>query len=133
MVLFVLLLVVKSDDLLAKFDPALTARSALPQASRELPPFVPAAAATWELTRSQVYQLNFYLHSALPEWQAGDPKPTWLFVRAKQLPQVDALGFACPEQRVYPAVILCRNATSVSGLGALGGSHDDGVRNGQSR
>lgn len=133
MVLFVLLLIVKSDDLLGRFDRALTARSALPHASRELPQFAPSAAATWELTRSQVYQLNFYLHSVLPEWQGGDPKPTWLFVRAKQLQQVDALGFVCPEHRVYPAVILCRDAASVSGLGALGGSRDDGVRNRQSR
>jgi 4-amino-4-deoxy-L-arabinose transferase-like glycosyltransferase len=133
MVLFVLLLVVKSDHVLGKFDPALTARSALAHAGRELPQFAPSAAATWELTRSQVYQLNFYLHSTLPEWRAGDPKPTWLFVRPRQLRQVDALGFACPEYRVYPAVILCRNAASVSGLGALGGSRDDGVRSGQSR
>jgi len=134
MVLSVLLLVVKTDGLLGRLDPALTARTTPIEASRNWPQFSPSASATWELSRSQVYQLNFYTHSVLPEWQPGEPKPSWLFVSRKQVPQARALGFDCPEYRdVYPAVIPCGNTGSSGGLGVLGGGRDDRVRDGQPR
>ena len=133
LVFFLLLLVVKTGDLLGKLDPALTARSALSEASRNWPEFSPRAAATWGLTRSEAYQLNFYTHSVLPEWQPGDPKPSWLFLNPRERPQLDASSFECLAYRIYPAVIPCRNTASVGGLGVLGGSRDDRVRDGQPR
>ena len=133
LVLFVLLLVVKTGDLLGKLDPALTARSALLEASREWPDFSPSEAATWGLTRSEAYQLNFYAHSVLPEWQPGDKNPAWLFLRPRQRPQLDASSFQCLAYRVDPAVIACRNTASVGGFGALGGRGDHRVRDGQPR
>ena len=108
MVLFVLLLVVKTDELVGKLDRGLTARSAPSAASQQWPQFSPSVAAAWGLTRSQVYQLNFYTHSILPEWQPGDSKPTWLFIGPKELRQAEAFGFECRKYLVYPAVIPCR-------------------------
>jgi 4-amino-4-deoxy-L-arabinose transferase-like glycosyltransferase len=133
LVLFVLLLVVKTGDLLGKLDPALTARSALSEASRKWPEFSPRAAATWGLTRSEAYQLNFYTHSVLPEWQPGDPQPSWLFLNPRERRPLGASSFECLSYRIYPAVIPCRNTASVGGLGVLGGSRDDRVRDGQPR
>jgi 4-amino-4-deoxy-L-arabinose transferase-like glycosyltransferase len=108
MVLFVLLLVVKTDELVGKLDRGLTARRAPSAASQQWPQFSPSVAAAWGLTRSQVYQLNFYTHSILPEWQPGDSKPTWLFIGPKELRQAEAFGFECRKYPVYPAVIPCR-------------------------
>jgi len=109
MVLFVLLLVVKTDDLVGKLDRGLTARGAPSAASQQWPQFSPSVAAAWGLTRSEVYQLNFYTHSILPEWQPGDSKPTWLFIGPKELRQAEAFGFECRKYPVYPAVIPCRS------------------------
>jgi len=133
LVFFLLLLLVKTGDLLGKLDAALTARSALSEASRNWPEFSPRAAATWGLTRSEAYQLNFYTHSVLPEWQPGDPKPSWLFLNPRERSQLDASSFECLADRIYSAVIPCRNTASVGGLGVLGGSRDDRVRDGQPR
>jgi len=108
MVLFVLLLVLKTDDLVGKLDRGLTARSAPSAASQQWPQFSPSLAAAWGLTRSQVYQLNFYTHSILPEWQPRDSKPTWLFIGPKELRQAEAFGFECRKYPVNPAVIPCR-------------------------
>ena len=108
MVLFVLLLVVKTDELVGKLDRGLTARRAPSAASQQWPQFSPSVAAAWGLTRSQVYQLNFYTHSIRPEWQPRDSKPTWLFIGPKELRQAEAFGFECRKYPVNPAVIPCR-------------------------
>ncbi len=125
MIVFLLLLVVRTDKLLEKLDSGLTARRAPAEAIELWPQFSPNNAATWRLKRSLVYQLNFYCHAALPEWTPGNPKPEWLFVEPTRLQEARTLGFACFDYRVYPAVIPCRESASVighSGPGAPGGS-----------
>jgi 4-amino-4-deoxy-L-arabinose transferase-like glycosyltransferase len=131
MVVFLLLLVARTDSLLSELDPGLTARTAPIAATRLWPEFSANRAATWRLKRSLVFQLNFYLHTAVAEWAPGTPKPEWLFVEPKQHQEVRALGFACSDYLVFPAVITCRNSSSMagfSGLGALGGNHNLGER-----
>ena len=75
MILFMLLLVVGTDRLLIKLDPALTARGAPMAASQKWPQFSTKDAATLELKRSLAYQLNFYAHAVLPEWKPEDQAP----------------------------------------------------------
>ena len=133
MVLFVLLLVVETDAVLGRLDPALTARNALVAASRLSPQFSSKDAATWQLKRSLAFQLNFYMHSVLPEWKPEEPKPAWLFIQPEHAPQAAALGFDCGNCLYHPAVIPCRNNASVGGLSTLGGSSDNLVRDRQPR
>ena len=129
---FLLLLVVQTDSLLEKFDSGLTARQALPQAENLWPEFSAKSAATWQLKRSLVYQLNFYTHTALPQWTPGNPKPQWLFVEPMREQEARALGFACLDYLVYPAVTPCTDSRSVGRLGALDG-RDGRDRNRQPR
>ena len=136
MVVFLLLLVVRTDRLLNELDPGLTARTVPVAVTRLWPEFSANRAATWQLKRSLVFQLNFYLHTAVPEWTPGAPKPEWIFVEPKQHQEVRALGFACLDYLVFPAVIPCRNPGSMagfSGLGALGRDHDLGERTNRNR
>jgi 4-amino-4-deoxy-L-arabinose transferase-like glycosyltransferase len=133
LVLLVLLLVLKTGDLLGKFDPALTARSALSEARRNWPEFSPSDAATWGLARSEGYQLNFYARSVLPEWQPGEPAPNWLFLKPTARTEAEGSSFACLADRAYRAVIPCRYSGSARGLGVFRGGRDHRVRDGQPR
>ena len=110
----VLLLVLVADQWLHKLDPQLTAGPSLFEASRRSPGFNLSSAASWQLRRSLFYQLNFYAHADLPEWKPGGPKPAWLFVEPRFEGQARALGFSCPDYLIYPAVIACKNSTSVA-------------------
>jgi 4-amino-4-deoxy-L-arabinose transferase-like glycosyltransferase len=128
-----LLLVERTNALLIKIDPSLTARGSLAEAARIWPDFQLESAATWQLRRSLLYQLDFYAHSELPEWTLSQPRPTWLLVEPASEAKVRSLGFSCPHL-VYPAIICCKDAASVGGLGVLGGLGSNGdVRSGANR
>jgi len=127
MIVFLLLLVVETDHLLTEFGRGLTARGAPVEAAKTWPEYSADRSATWQLKRSWVYQLNFYTHSALPEWTPAMPKPEWLFLEPARRQQARALGFSCPEYSVYPAVIPCKKSDSVDGLSGLGRSGGNGA------
>ena len=129
MVVFLLVLVVRTDRLLNELDPGLTARTVPVAVTRLWPEFSANRAAAWRLKRSLVFQLNFYLDAPVVEWTPGTPKPEWLFVEPNRHQEVRALGFTCLDYLVFPAVIPCRNSGSMAGfggLGALGRNHDLG-------
>lgn len=129
-VISILLLVVEIDGLLPKFDPGLTARTSLREAARLWPGFTLNRAATWQLKRSLFYQLNFYAHTELLEWEPGEPKPQWLFVEPRLAQQARALGFSCHDYPICRAVISCENQTlarSPGGPGALGRNNNLGA------
>ena len=129
-----LLLVERTNVLLARIDYGLTARGSLAEAARIWPDFHLELAATWQLRRSLLYQLDFYAHSELAEWTPGEPRPTWLFVEPTSEARARSLGFSCPNYLVYPAIICCKDAASVGGLGVLGGLGSKGeVRSGANR
>jgi 4-amino-4-deoxy-L-arabinose transferase-like glycosyltransferase len=129
-----LLLVERTNTLLTKIDRGLTARGSLAEAARIWPDFHLESAATWGLRRSLLYQLDFYAHSELSEWTSSQPRPTWLFVEPASEAKARSLGFSCPNYLVYPAIICCKNAASVGGLGVLGGLGSNGdVRSGADR
>jgi 4-amino-4-deoxy-L-arabinose transferase-like glycosyltransferase len=130
-----LLLVERTNALLARIDYGLTARGSLGEAARIWPDFHIESAATWQLRRSLLYQLDFYAHSELLEWTPGESRPTWLFVEPASEAKVRSLGFSCPNYFVYPALICCKNAPSVGGLSMLGrlGSNGDVRRGGADR
>jgi 4-amino-4-deoxy-L-arabinose transferase-like glycosyltransferase len=107
-----LLLIVNVDAYLQKMDYALTARGASGEAIKRWPGFSMGNAASWRLKRSLEYQLNFYNHSVLPEWQSNGPKPLLVFVDIQHEREVSNLGFACPYYLVLPAVIACRAANA---------------------
>jgi 4-amino-4-deoxy-L-arabinose transferase-like glycosyltransferase len=125
LVFLTLLLVVEIDRFLPNMDPGISARDATQVVRHAWPDFSPERAATWRLDRAFVYQLNFYLRRDLPEWRPGDPHYHWIFVAKDDVQAARALGLTCVNFVVSPAVIPCREAASVSGLGALGGSSDD--------
>jgi 4-amino-4-deoxy-L-arabinose transferase-like glycosyltransferase len=121
-----LVLVERTNALLANIDPGLTARGSLLEAARTWPDFHLESAATWQLRRSLLYQLDFYAHSELPEWAPSQSRPTWLLVEPFSQAKVASLGFSCPHYSVYPAIVCCKSSASVGGLGALGGLGGDG-------
>jgi 4-amino-4-deoxy-L-arabinose transferase-like glycosyltransferase len=121
-----LLLVERTNALLANIDRGLTARGSLAEAARIWPDFHLESAATWQLRRSLLYQLDFYAHSPLPEWTPSHSRPMWLFVEPGSEPKLRSLGFSCPNYRIYPAILCCKDSASVGGLGALGGLGSDG-------
>jgi 4-amino-4-deoxy-L-arabinose transferase-like glycosyltransferase len=130
-VLTVLYLVVEIDRFLPNLDPGVSARDAIQTVTNVWPEFSARDAATWQLNRSFGYQLSYYTREELPEWRPDQPKPLWLFVaKDKQQPLLD-LGFRCVNFAVSPAVIPCRDVSSIRALdGRLRsrGSNDGGDR-----
>jgi 4-amino-4-deoxy-L-arabinose transferase-like glycosyltransferase len=106
-----LVLIVNVDFYLRKVDSNLTARSASSEAITRWPDFSMTNAASWELKRSLAYQLTFYDHAVVPEWQPGTPKPQWLFVDSPHVQEAVNLGFNCEYGIVFTAVIPCRATT----------------------
>jgi 4-amino-4-deoxy-L-arabinose transferase-like glycosyltransferase len=135
---FTLLLVVEIDRYLPGLDPGISARDATQVVSHVWQDFAPGSAATWQLKRSFVYQLNFYFQKDLPEWNPEVRHSTFIFVAQNKVQAARALGLQCVEFATYSAVVPCRESASVSGgnrfssLGALDGSAGSGA-DGQSR
>jgi 4-amino-4-deoxy-L-arabinose transferase-like glycosyltransferase len=130
-ILSLLITVVRLDHLLTRLDAGLTARSASAEARRIWPEFSSSEAATWQLKRSLVYQLNFYTHANLSDWDGSSPKPQWLFVDPQRRQEARNIGFACSDDFAHPAVIPCKSNDSsrgFSGLGRFDGRGDDGNR-----
>jgi 4-amino-4-deoxy-L-arabinose transferase-like glycosyltransferase len=130
-IISMLLAVVHLDHLLTRLDAGLTARSAAAEARRIWPEFSASEAATWRLKRSLVYQLNFYTHANLTEWEPSHAKPEWLFIDPQNRQEARNLGFACSDDFVLPAVIPCKNYDSgrrLSSLGGFDGRGDNGDR-----
>jgi len=117
-----LLLVIELDRFLPNLDPGVSARDATVVVKNVWPDFSAAHAAAWQLDRDYVYQLGFYFHEQIPEWQSGTPKPEWLFVSKEQRQQAIEEGFKCAMYAVYPAVVPCRNEQSFAGLSGLAGN-----------
>jgi len=131
-VLVVLLLVVEVDRFLPNLDPGVSGRDAAQVVINVWPDFTAQRSAAWQLNRSFLYQLNFYFRTEIPEWKASEPQPTWLFVPKGRKKEAASLGFRCVNFAIDPAVIPCRAASLVSGLGGRGslgngnGSGNDG-------
>ncbi len=117
-----LLLVIELDRFLPNLDPGVSARDATVAVRNIWPDFSAAHAAAWQLDREYVYQLGFYFHKQIPEWQSGTPKPDWLFVSKEQRQLAIEEGFKCAMYAVYPAVVPCRNEQSFAGLSGLAGN-----------
>ena len=122
-ILCVLLLVIEVDRFMPNLNPGVSARDAIRVASNVWPGFTALNAATWQLKRSYDYQLSYYTRQDIPDWKPDQPKPTWLFVPKGKQGEAETLGFHCVNFAVYPAVIPCRAADS---LGGLGGNLDRG-------
>jgi 4-amino-4-deoxy-L-arabinose transferase-like glycosyltransferase len=125
LVLTTLLLVLEINRLLPDIDPGISARDSVRMAKSAWPDFSPQRSATWQLNRGFVYQLNFYLHADLPEWNPGDSETAWLFAPKNRLPFLMENGVKCLRFAIYPAVVPCRvpaSVNSVSDLGRFGGN-----------
>ena len=116
-VLTTLLLVAEVERLLPDFDAGYSVRSAAHTAGRIWPEFSLQTAATWQLNRSYVYQLNYYMHEEIPDWNPSQPSPDWLFVGRGKQREAASFGFHCAEFVAPPAVIPCKYSGSLGGLG----------------
>jgi 4-amino-4-deoxy-L-arabinose transferase-like glycosyltransferase len=128
-VLITLLLVAEVERILPDVDLGISARYAAQTAKNVWPEFSAGSAATWQLNRSYVYQLNYYTRNEIPEWRPGDLRPKWLFVPKGKQPEAANLGFRCVNYVVLPAVIPCQDAGSSGRLGGLGGGNASGNLN----
>jgi 4-amino-4-deoxy-L-arabinose transferase-like glycosyltransferase len=137
-ILCVLLLVIEVDRFMPNLDPGVSARDAIRVASNVWSEFTARNAATWQLSRSYSFQLGYYTRQEIPDWKPDEPKPNWLFVPKGKQGDAENLGFHCVKFAVFPAVIPCRAAASLDGLGGglgrgSGGSAGGGLHNGQPR
>ncbi|HEY2117687.1 MAG TPA: glycosyltransferase family 39 protein [Candidatus Acidoferrum sp.] len=124
-VLTALSLVIEIDRFLPNLDPGVSTRDTTLAVKNIWPDFSPQHAAAWQLNRSYVYQLSFYLHKEIPEWQSNQQKPDWLFVKKEKRQEAIQQGFKCATYAIYLAVIPCRNVESLNRLsvGNSGGVH----------
>jgi len=130
-----LLLVVGIDRFLPNLEPGISARDATQVVRHVWPDFSPQGAATWQLNRPFSYQLNFYFHEELPEWNPGEKTSAWVFVAKNRVQNARTLGLECVRFVIDPAVVPCRQSASVTGfstLDRLGRSSESGL-NRQSR
>ena len=134
MLVVALLLLVKMGVLLPLIDGSISSRTAVRIAQERWPDFSPHQSASWQLSRSHVYQLNYYLHTELGEWTPAMPKPEWIFVKGGKQREAAQQGFDCGIYIAYPSVLPCRKIASVSGLqGLAGNSSSGGIVDGQAR
>jgi len=126
-----LLLVVEVERFLPDVDADISARTAAIKVKNVWPQFSAENAATWQLNRSFVYQLNYYTRKEIPEWKPGDPRPALLFVAKGKQQEAANDGFRCVDFAVPSAVIPCRDAGSLGGLG--GGNAGNGLSDRHSR
>ncbi len=113
MLLTTLLLVVAVGGLFPALDPGVSARAAVRNAQHRWPDFSAQQSATWQLNRSYGYQLNYYLHKELGEWNPHTPRPAWIFVIRERRQEAAELGFDCGVYFTYPAVLPCRRIESL--------------------
>jgi 4-amino-4-deoxy-L-arabinose transferase-like glycosyltransferase len=123
-----LFLLIEVDRILPNLDPGVSARDATLAVKNIWPDFSPQHAAAWQLNRSYVYQLSFYLHEEIPQWQSKQQKPDWLFVGKEKRQEAIQQGFKCATYAIYPAVVPCQSVESLNRLsgglaGNSGGAH----------
>ena len=129
-----LILVLEINRFLPNMDPGISARDSIRVARAIWPDFSPQQAATWQLNRGFVYQLNFYLRADLPEWKPGDSQANWIFAPKNRVPSLLENGIECVKFAIYPAVVPCRVPSSAVGLGHLGRlSGNDDLRDHRNR
>jgi 4-amino-4-deoxy-L-arabinose transferase-like glycosyltransferase len=126
-VLATLFLVIEINRFLPYLDLGISARDATRVVKTIWPDFSPERSAAWQLNRSFVYQLSFYLQTQVPEWQSDTAKPDWLFVKSQMRQEAVQQGFKCATFAPYPAVIPCRNRASLNRLGSLDGNGSSGI------
>jgi 4-amino-4-deoxy-L-arabinose transferase-like glycosyltransferase len=112
-----LLLVAEIERFLPEMDAGISARYAARTVKTVWPELSLENAAIWQINRSFVYQLNYYAHKEIPEWKPGDPRPALLFVAKGKQQEAANYGFRCVDFAAYSAVIPCRDAGSLGGLG----------------
>jgi len=115
-----LLLVAELERALPQMDGAISGRYAALTVKTLSPDLSLDNAATWQINRSFAYQLNFYADKEIPEWKPGDPHPALLFIAKGKQQDAAGYGFRCADFAAPPAIIPCRDAGSLDGLG--GGS-----------
>lgn len=123
-----LLLVIEIDRFLPNLDPGVSARDATRAVKNIWPDFSSQRTAAWQLNRSCVYQLSFYLRKEIPEWQTDTAKPDWLFVKKEKRQDAMQLGFKCATYAIYPAVVPCRSVESLDRLSSLDGNRSSRTR-----
>ena len=126
-----LLLVAEAERFLPDLDAGISARYAARTVKTVWPELSLDNAAIWQINRSFAYQLNYYAHEEIPEWKPGDPRPALLFVAKGKQQGAASYGFRCVDFPVFPAVIPCRDAGSLGGLG--GGNAGNSLSNRQPR
>jgi 4-amino-4-deoxy-L-arabinose transferase-like glycosyltransferase len=65
-------------------------------------------AAAYRIPRSFYYQLNFYLHRELPEWDGIENKTKWLLVSPASVRDLQRRGFQCESNPKLPALVCER-------------------------
>ena len=120
-----LLLVAELERFLPQMDAGISGRYAARTVKIVWPELSLDNAAIWQINRSFAYQLNYYARKEIPEWKPVDTRPTLLFVAKGKQQEAANYGFRCVDFAAPPAVIACRDAGSLGGLGGSARSSGD--------
>jgi hypothetical protein len=88
------------------FDAVISTRWVADLMPKDHPGFNPLEVATYKVRRPFHYQLNFYLHRELPEWDGTETKTKWLLVSPQSVSELQLRGFQCESNASLP-VLVC--------------------------
>jgi hypothetical protein len=88
-----------------EIDVVISARWVSRIAPKEHRDFDARQAAAYRVRRPFLYQLNYYLHQELPEWDGKDTKPKWLIVSPQSVSELQKRGFQCESNLRFPALV----------------------------
>ncbi len=87
------------------FDAVISTRWVAEFMPEDHPGFNPKEVATYRLRRSFHYQLNFYLHRELLEWDGMETKTKWLLVSPQSVHELQHRGFQCEDNVQLPTLV----------------------------
>ena len=87
------------------FDAVISTRWVAEFMPEDHPGFNPKEVATYRLRRSFHYQLNFYLHRELLEWDGMETKTKWLLVSPQSVHELQRRGFQCEDNVQLPTLV----------------------------
>jgi 4-amino-4-deoxy-L-arabinose transferase-like glycosyltransferase len=90
------------------FDAAISTRWVAELMPKDYPGFNPEEVATYRVRRSFHYQLNFYFHRELPEWDGMETNTKWLLISPQSVHELERRGFQCESNPGLPALICER-------------------------
>jgi 4-amino-4-deoxy-L-arabinose transferase-like glycosyltransferase len=93
-------------------DAGISERTAADYLRSELPQAATANLSTYNLSRSEVFCLNFYLHRELRRWEKAEPEAGWVLTNYQGGNQLQGAGLSCGPPRPRVPITICKDPGS---------------------